>query len=64
MQQADRAPVSLDCQDLLIHVRDISHPETVNQKENVLNILKNLHIPEGLMGSMIEVHNKIDLADT
>ncbi|XP_062280040.1 putative GTP-binding protein 6 isoform X1 [Scomber scombrus] len=49
--------------DLLIHVRDISHPETVNQKVNVLNVLKNLQIPDRLMNSMIEVHNKIDLVD-
>ncbi|KAL7832729.1 hypothetical protein SRHO_G00297470 [Serrasalmus rhombeus] len=49
--------------DLIIHVRDISHPETVNQKVNVLNILKNLQIPEKLISSIIEVHNKIDLAE-
>lgn len=49
--------------DLLVHVRDISHPETVNQKANVMNVLKNLQIPDGLMNSMIEVHNKIDLLD-
>ncbi|XP_034559943.1 putative GTP-binding protein 6 [Notolabrus celidotus] len=49
--------------DLLIHVRDISHPETVNQKVNVLNVLKNLQIPDRLMSSMIEVHNKTDLVD-
>lgn len=49
--------------DLIIHVRDISHPETVNQKVNVLNILRNLQIPDKLMSSMIEVHNKIDLVD-
>ncbi|XP_058495301.1 putative GTP-binding protein 6 [Solea solea] len=47
--------------DLLIHVRDISHPETENQKVNVLNVLKNLEIPDSLMSSMIEVHNKTDL---
>ncbi|XP_054644653.1 putative GTP-binding protein 6 isoform X2 [Dunckerocampus dactyliophorus] len=49
--------------DLLIHVRDISHPETTNQKANVLNVLKNLRVPDRLMSSMIEVHNKIDLLD-
>ncbi|XP_037626995.1 putative GTP-binding protein 6 isoform X2 [Sebastes umbrosus] len=49
--------------DLLVHVRDVSHPETVNQKANVLNVLKNLQIPDRLMSSMIEVHNKIDLID-
>ncbi|XP_061895451.1 putative GTP-binding protein 6 [Entelurus aequoreus] len=47
--------------DLLVHVRDISHPETTNQKANVLNVLKNLQVPEGLLSSMMEVHNKIDL---
>ncbi|XP_041862473.1 putative GTP-binding protein 6 [Melanotaenia boesemani] len=49
--------------DLLVHVRDISHPETVNQKVNVLNVLKNLQIPDRLMSSIIEVHNKTDLID-
>ncbi|XP_056607474.1 putative GTP-binding protein 6 [Triplophysa dalaica] len=49
--------------DLIIHVRDISHPETVNQKVNVLNVLKNLQIPERLFNTIIEVHNKIDLIE-
>ncbi|XP_060934560.1 putative GTP-binding protein 6 isoform X2 [Limanda limanda] len=49
--------------DLLIHVRDISHPEAVNQKVNVLNVLKNLKVPDRLMSSMIEVHNKTDLVN-
>ncbi|KAM9762692.1 putative GTP-binding protein 6 [Menidia menidia] len=49
--------------DLLVHIRDISHPETVNQKVNVLNVLKSLQVPDGLMSSMIEVHNKIDLVE-
>ncbi|KAM3619042.1 uncharacterized protein V6R79_002068 [Siganus canaliculatus] len=49
--------------DLLVHVRDISHPETVNQKVNVLNVLRNLQIPDRLMNTMIEVHNKTDLID-
>ncbi|KAG5275994.1 hypothetical protein AALO_G00126770 [Alosa alosa] len=47
--------------DLIIHVRDISHPETVSQKVNVLNVLKNLQIPDRLMNTIIEVHNKVDL---
>lgn len=54
---------SLSDQDLIVHVRDINHPETVNQKVNVLNVLKNLQIPEKLMSSIIEVHNKIDLME-
>lgn len=47
--------------DLIVHVRDISHPETLNQKVNVLNVLKSLQIPERLLSSMVEVHNKVDL---
>lgn len=47
--------------DLIVHVRDVSHPETVNQKVNVLSVLKSLQIPDRLLSSMIEVHNKIDL---
>ncbi|XP_005999040.1 putative GTP-binding protein 6 [Latimeria chalumnae] len=47
--------------DLIVHVRDISHPETINQKLNVLTVLKNLHLPSHLLDSIIEVHNKIDL---
>ncbi|XP_040281095.1 putative GTP-binding protein 6 isoform X1 [Bufo bufo] len=47
--------------DLLIHVRDISHPEADNQKRSVLAVLQNLNVPQKLLESMIEVHNKIDL---
>ncbi|XP_055492444.1 putative GTP-binding protein 6 [Leucoraja erinacea] len=50
--------------DVIVHVRDISHPETVNQKVNVLNILKNLQLPNELLNSIIEVHNKIDLVNS
>ncbi|XP_075056173.1 putative GTP-binding protein 6 isoform X2 [Mixophyes fleayi] len=50
--------------DLLIHVRDISHPETVNQKTSVLSALANLNVPQKLLDTMIEVHNKIDLVET
>ncbi|XP_048855228.1 putative GTP-binding protein 6 isoform X1 [Brienomyrus brachyistius] len=50
--------------DLIVHVRDISHPETLSQKVNVLSILKDLQIPERLMNSIVEVHNKIDLVDS
>ncbi|KAL1023418.1 hypothetical protein UPYG_G00040590 [Umbra pygmaea] len=50
--------------DLIVHVRDISHPETLNQKVNVLNVLKNLQVPDRLLSSIVEVHNKIDLVDS
>ncbi|XP_059819792.1 putative GTP-binding protein 6 isoform X3 [Hypanus sabinus] len=50
--------------DIIVHVRDISHPETTNQKVNVLNVLKNLQLSNQLLDSIIEVHNKIDLVDS
>ncbi|XP_073397540.1 putative GTP-binding protein 6 [Dendrobates tinctorius] len=49
--------------DLLIHVRDISHPEADNQKKSVLSVLQNLKVPQKLLETMIEVHNKIDLIE-
>ncbi|KAM8875046.1 putative GTP-binding protein 6 isoform 3-T4 [Spinachia spinachia] len=49
--------------DVLVHVRDVSHPETANQKANVLRVLENMRIPDRLLSSMIEVHNKTDLVD-
>ncbi|XP_069492726.1 putative GTP-binding protein 6 [Ambystoma mexicanum] len=47
--------------DLIIHVRDISHPETIPQKESVLSVLRKLELPQRLLNSIIEVHNKVDL---
>ncbi|XP_060089879.1 putative GTP-binding protein 6 [Heteronotia binoei] len=52
------------CSDLIVHVRDISHPETSLQKESVLSVLRNLNIPSQLLESIIEVHNKVDLVDS
>jgi GTPase len=47
--------------DLILHVRDISHPETAHQAENVHKVLKELGIDEAAQSSMIEVWNKVDL---
>ena len=44
--------------DVILHVRDISHPETEPQKEDVLSILGDLGIEENRRA--IEVWNKID----
>ncbi|KAM5180363.1 putative GTP-binding protein 6 [Mantella aurantiaca] len=49
--------------DLLIHVRDVSHPESINQKKSVLSVLSNLNVPQKLLDTMVEVHNKIDLME-
>ncbi|XP_039770107.1 putative GTP-binding protein 6, partial [Ornithorhynchus anatinus] len=49
--------------DLIIHVRDVSHPDTVLQKASVLDALRNLRLPRALLDSIVEVHNKVDLMD-
>lgn len=49
--------------DLIVHVRDITHPETTLQKATVLSVLRNLNLPSHLLDSMIEVHNKVDLIE-
>lgn len=49
---------------VLVHVRDVSHPESQLQKEEVLAVLVNeLKIPESLQRSMVEVYHKSDLLD-
>ena len=49
-------------QDLVVHVRDISHPECEAQLEDVMTVLeKQLNIKAPLFDSMIEAQNKIDL---
>ena len=44
--------------DLIVHVRDISHPETEEQAGDVLKILRGLGVAEG--AAMLEVWNKMD----
>jgi GTP-binding protein HflX len=48
--------------DIIIHVRDISHPETEHQKQDVETVLDNLGVLERMRsGRSLEVLNKIDL---
>ncbi|XP_008851269.1 putative GTP-binding protein 6 isoform X1 [Nannospalax galili] len=47
--------------DVIIHVRDVSHPDSELQKASVLSTLCGLHLPSTLLDSMVEVHNKVDL---
>ncbi|MGE0753930.1 MAG: GTPase HflX [Alphaproteobacteria bacterium] len=47
--------------DLLLHVRDISHPDSNAQKHDVEEVLKDLFGSKELPDNIIEVHNKIDL---
>ncbi|KAM5290586.1 putative GTP-binding protein 6 [Glossophaga mutica] len=47
--------------DVIVHVRDVSHPETELQKASVLSALRGLRLPGPLLDSALEVHNKVDL---
>ncbi|XP_006903596.1 PREDICTED: putative GTP-binding protein 6-like [Elephantulus edwardii] len=47
--------------DVVMHVRDVSHPDTELQKASVLSTLRGLQLPTPLLESMVEVHNKVDL---
>ena len=47
--------------DIVVHVRDISHPDNVAQKADVLNVLEDLGLSEGADRRFVEVLNKIDL---
>jgi GTP-binding protein HflX len=48
--------------DLILHVRDLSHPETEAQKSDVELVLRELGLEERL-ADLVEVWNKIDLLD-
>ncbi|GAB5446087.1 GTPase HflX [Gymnodinialimonas sp.] len=47
--------------DLIVHVRDISHPQTAEQAEDVQKILADLGVGE--QSAQLEVWNKLDLLD-
>jgi GTPase len=51
--------------DIVVHVRDISHPESDAQRDDVLTILRDLGVgsdPDVTLGpAMIELWNKVDL---
>ncbi|MCB9948757.1 MAG: GTPase HflX [Rhodospirillaceae bacterium] len=46
--------------DLILHVRDISHPESQAQRADVMAVLTDLGIDPDADGRMVEVWNKID----
>ena len=48
--------------DVIVHVRDISHPHTDHQKETVLQVLEEIGVhQDDLRDKYLEVWNKIDL---
>ncbi len=49
--------------DLILHIRDMSHPDREAQKEDVMTILRSLGLEEGPDCPIHEVWNKVDLLD-
>jgi len=49
--------------DLILHVRDISHPESERQRFDVLHVLEELGVKERYESQGIEVLNKCDVLD-
>jgi GTPase len=49
--------------DIVIHIRDAHHPDSEAQRNDVLAVLDDLGVGEGVSDPFIEVMNKIDLVD-
>ena len=49
--------------DIILHIRDISHPDTEAQKLDVLSVLDELGLGDEIEQLVIEVLNKIDLLE-
>jgi GTP-binding protein HflX len=53
--------------DIIVHVRDISHPESDAQRDDVLQILRDLGVLDDEQAAnqplMVEIWNKLDLLD-
>jgi GTP-binding protein HflX len=49
--------------DVILHVRDIAHPESEEQASDVMAVLKDLGVSKTARDEIIEVWNKIDLLD-
>jgi GTPase len=47
--------------DLILHVRDVSHPDSDAQNSDVLDVLDELGVEQDRLGKMVEVRNKVDL---
>ena len=50
--------------DVIVHVRDIVHPDSEAQKQDVLSVLAYLGVEDERREAMIEVYNKMDQACT
>jgi GTP-binding protein HflX len=47
--------------DLILHVRDISHPQTAEQRRDVHAVLNEMGLEEHVSRGLVEVHNKVDM---
>ena len=50
--------------DVIVHVRDISHPDSTAQRDDVHSVLRELELGATVDAGLIEALNKIDLLDT
>ncbi len=51
-------------QDVIVHLRDASHPQYYAQRANVMKVLQQLNLRPSLLENMVEVLNKCDKVDT
>jgi GTP-binding protein HflX len=49
--------------DIVVHVRDVHHPDSEAQRKDVMNVLVDLGLSEPVEEGLVEVLNKIDLLD-
>ena len=49
--------------DIIVHVRDVAHPDTDSQKQDVEEVMRDLGLSAAVDAGMIEALNKIDLLD-
>jgi GTP-binding protein HflX len=49
--------------DLIVHVRDVAHPESEAQKADVLDVLADLGVARDKLDGMLEARNKADLIE-
>lgn len=50
----------VEAADIILHVRDVSHPDTEAQKADVLTVLKEIGIDAAVDDRVVEVLNKVD----
>jgi GTP-binding protein HflX len=49
--------------DIIVHVRDVAHPDSAAQKSDVLKVLGEIGVGASRLEDVIEARNKIDLLD-